>query len=190
MEGTREEILETAARLFSETEYEKVRLADVAKRSHVTRAPLYYYFESKEGLFTGVLERTLEEAYRRYSAIFGQKRPILETLREDYRCCMEVDGTWRRIWKQAEQMPECAPRVIRFYNWLLEQKQACFESARERGELQEDCDIREAITFIYIYYYGVLDTRVLAEKIQGLDRKILESSEDAFIALLKRRYIR
>lgn len=48
--GTRERILEVALDLFIEQGYEKASLREIAERVGVTKAALYYHFESKEDI--------------------------------------------------------------------------------------------------------------------------------------------
>ncbi len=57
---TRDRILATAARLFSEHGYEQVPLSHVARESQVSKALVLWHFDSKEKLFQAALVRTLE----------------------------------------------------------------------------------------------------------------------------------
>ena len=57
---TRSKILETAARLFSAQGYANTSLAQVAKEAQVSKALIFWHFESKEKLFRTALQRTLE----------------------------------------------------------------------------------------------------------------------------------
>src|SRR3954453_51380 len=61
---TRAEILAVATEEFSEHGYSGARVDEIAERTRTTKRMLYYYFESKEGLYTAVLER----AYARIRA--------------------------------------------------------------------------------------------------------------------------
>ena len=60
-ERTRAEILEVATREFAEHGYSGARVDEIAKRTRTTKRMLYYYFDSKEGLYTEVLERAYAE---------------------------------------------------------------------------------------------------------------------------------
>jgi AcrR family transcriptional regulator len=55
-ERTRAEILEVATREFAEHGYSGARVDEIAERTRTTKRMLYYYFCSKEGLYTEVLE--------------------------------------------------------------------------------------------------------------------------------------
>jgi AcrR family transcriptional regulator len=57
---TREKILETASRLFSIQGYTNTSLSQVAKEAQVSKALIFWHFESKEKLFRTALQRTLE----------------------------------------------------------------------------------------------------------------------------------
>ena len=58
---TRAEILEVATREFAEHGYSGARVDEIAERTRTTKRMLYYYFGSKEGLYTEVLERAYAE---------------------------------------------------------------------------------------------------------------------------------
>jgi AcrR family transcriptional regulator len=60
-ERTREEILEIAMREFAEHGFSGARVDEIAEQTRTTKRMLYYYFESKEGLFVAVLERAYAE---------------------------------------------------------------------------------------------------------------------------------
>jgi len=54
---TRAEILDVATEHFAEHGYSGARVDEIAEQTRTTKRMLYYYFGSKEGLYTEVLER-------------------------------------------------------------------------------------------------------------------------------------
>ena len=60
-EGGRETIVETAARLFSQSGYKGVSIRDIAQACGMTNAALYYHFKNKEDLYLAVLRRNQEK---------------------------------------------------------------------------------------------------------------------------------
>src|ERR671920_1219536 len=58
---TRAEILDVATREFSEHGYSGARVDEIAERTRTTKRMLYYYFESKEGLYAEVLKSAYAE---------------------------------------------------------------------------------------------------------------------------------
>ena len=59
------DILEVATREFSDKGLAGARIDEIAAATRTSKRMIYYYFESKEGLYVAVLE----EAYRRMRAI-------------------------------------------------------------------------------------------------------------------------
>ena len=57
---TKQQILETAMRLFSEKGLENVNVEDVVKEVGVTRGAFYHYFNSREELIAGVMYKSFE----------------------------------------------------------------------------------------------------------------------------------
>jgi AcrR family transcriptional regulator len=66
---TRAEILAVAMEEFSEHGYSGARVDEIAERTRTTKRMLYYYFESKEGLYAEVLKAA-------YAEIRGQEQTI------------------------------------------------------------------------------------------------------------------
>ncbi|MDD3796559.1 MAG: TetR/AcrR family transcriptional regulator [Lachnospiraceae bacterium] len=58
---TKQNILETAMRLFAEKGMENVKVEDVVKEVGVTRGAFYHYFKSREELIAGVMYKSFEE---------------------------------------------------------------------------------------------------------------------------------
>lgn len=54
---TRDRIMEAAIDLFTEQGFDKTSLREVAERVGVTKAALYYHFQSKEELLASLIER-------------------------------------------------------------------------------------------------------------------------------------
>jgi len=56
----RTKILETATRLFATHGYDSTSLSHVARAASVSKALIFWHFETKENLFQAVLSRTIE----------------------------------------------------------------------------------------------------------------------------------
>jgi len=70
-ERTRDRILTTAARLFSQNGYDHTPLSHVAREAGVSKALVLWHFDSKEDLFRAALGRTLEPYRIDVDAIAG-----------------------------------------------------------------------------------------------------------------------
>lgn len=80
-------ILAAAAELFDRLGYEKVRVEDVAKRSHVSKNTLYKRYHHKPGLLAGLVA-TFAREFALHLAAFAERRhdPDVE------RRCADVGG--------------------------------------------------------------------------------------------------
>lgn len=101
-ERTKAEILAAGIREFSERGLNGARVDNIAARTHTNKRMIYYYFKSKQRLYTAVLE----EAYRRIRE--AEKQLRLDDLPPDeaIRCLAEF--TFDYHWKN----PELAKLVV------------------------------------------------------------------------------
>ncbi|WP_027724194.1 TetR/AcrR family transcriptional regulator [Tuberibacillus calidus] len=75
-------ILDTATRLFIDLGYKNVSVDEIAEACGVTKATVYYYFESKSNLFTEAMVRMMKHILEKMIAILAQKKPLKERLYE------------------------------------------------------------------------------------------------------------
>jgi TetR/AcrR family transcriptional regulator len=68
---TRARILEAAEQVFAKAGFAGARTDDIAAAAGVNKALLYYYFESKEGLYEAVLDDHFREFNRRALAVLA-----------------------------------------------------------------------------------------------------------------------
>ena len=188
MNDTRQVILHVATEHFSAMEYPLVTLENIARDAHITRAPLYYYFKNKEGLYRAVVEASLSDAKERMDAILSADESIFEILYKEYDYCVHGLGQYRKIWYPDPGAPNCEPQIQAFLQWLLKRKLEIMSAAQQRGELSPDCDVSELVTFIYVFYNGVLDTREKADGLSGFNLRLLDNSAEWFLQIIRSRF--
>jgi AcrR family transcriptional regulator len=66
----RKEIVEIAARLFRDTPYEAITMAQIAREAGVAKGTLYLYFRTKEELFLQLLLERLQGWFAEYAPLF------------------------------------------------------------------------------------------------------------------------
>jgi AcrR family transcriptional regulator len=80
-EVRKQEILDTAMRLFYENGYEATSMADIARELHVVQGLCYRYFPSKQGLFDAAMARYVEECCEAFiSTIHDRSKSIEERM--------------------------------------------------------------------------------------------------------------
>ena len=82
---TRAEILAVATEEFSEHGYSGARVDEIAERTRTTKRMLYYYFESKEGLYAEVLKTAYAEIRAKEQAIDVEHLDPVAAIRRDRR---------------------------------------------------------------------------------------------------------
>ncbi|MGH9378513.1 MAG: TetR/AcrR family transcriptional regulator [Terriglobia bacterium] len=78
--NARETILRAAERVFAEKGLDGARTDAIAKAAKVNKALLYYYFKSKNALFSAVIEEAIRESHQRLMEILsdrGSEREVL-----------------------------------------------------------------------------------------------------------------
>lgn len=67
-ENTKEKILEVARQEFLEKGFEAARVEDIARRAGITKAMLYYHFNTKENIYNEMLTKLIAEVRREFQA--------------------------------------------------------------------------------------------------------------------------
>src|SRR5215207_1547262 len=84
-EARRREILLAAANVFAREGYAAATLDDIAEQLGVTKGVIYYYFRSKEEIFTEIRATAIREATERLETNIARGRPPEVTLRDALR---------------------------------------------------------------------------------------------------------
>jgi AcrR family transcriptional regulator len=81
-DATRADILSVATEEFASKGLSGSRVDEIAERTHTVKRMIYYYFESKEGLYRAVLERAYDHIRTIESNLELDSLPPLEALRQ------------------------------------------------------------------------------------------------------------
>lgn len=116
---TKQYILETATRLFSEKGFENVKVEDVVKEVGVTRGAFYHYFKSREELISSVMYKSFNDSN---PFILVQKQEGLNAL-EKLRFLFKLDLRPRLDMSDSlrSEMQKLADNSVIFKNELLTQ---------------------------------------------------------------------
>ncbi len=188
-DAIRKKLLDRATLHFAQKGYAGTNLIEVAEEVGVSRGPLYYYFANKADLYKACVEDLIETKREAYSRILIPGRPILEMIREDYLYCLRDPGLFAQVGAGGKGEPDLSAQVNEFSQWLIRRKQEVFSDAKARGELPPSCDIAELITFIYVYYHGVIYVKKSSGAHEGFSRDMLDHSEEMFLEIIQRRFL-
>ena len=76
----RHRLLDAGLRLFADRGFAGTAVQDIVEAAGVTKPVLYYYFESKGGLFQALIDRAVEERLRLMQEAAPARKPTVEAL--------------------------------------------------------------------------------------------------------------
>mgnify|MGYP001811006916 CR=1 FL=1 len=80
----RNSIIESATTFFSKFGFQKTTMDEIAKNLHKAKGVLYYYFKSKEELYSEVLRKKMESYFLVRFKLLNRATHYHETLRADF----------------------------------------------------------------------------------------------------------
>ena len=111
--NTRERILEIATDLFAEKGYAGTYVREIVERAGVSKPVLYYYFQSKEGLFYAILEWATDVQQNVLNEVFQASGTVLERFIYLYRQVYEGIQEYQSLYKMIHGLiygpPQGAP---------------------------------------------------------------------------------
>ena len=165
--GTRERLLETASHLFAERGYASTTVREIVSRAGVSKPVLYYYFQSKEGLYYAILRWATEVQTKIIDDVFNASGTVQERIiylyRRIYEGIQEHQGLYAMIHGLIYGPPQGAPEYDfpNFHRQMFEAvKRICFEGLSS-GELKK-ADVDE-VSYLVL---GLIDFSLNLEKIQ------------------------
>lgn len=155
-EERKQEILDTAMRLFYEKGYEKTSIADIAKTIGVAQGLCYRYFPSKEALFDSAIEQYAQELVSRFSLPSAHDEMSLKKLIETMPVMVETDDSdYYRTLHVAENKKFHDQLTLKVCEKLSRIVAALLEQAKARGEISID-DTNAAASFCVYGQIGIL----------------------------------
>lgn len=111
--NARERLLETAAKLFAEKGYAGTYVREIVEKAGVSKPVLYYYFESKEGLFFAILEWASDVQQNVLNEIFEASGTVIDRFvylyRRVYKGIQQYQSLYKMIHGLIYGPPQGAP---------------------------------------------------------------------------------
>lgn len=176
-EERRQEILDTAMKVFYEKGYEKTSISDIAKEMHVAQGLCYRYFPSKEALFDTALDQYAERQAAQLCAhvqpnlslraLIETMPTFLETENEDSYAEKFYHDSGNAKFHLALSLKVCAKLQPIVADLLAK--------AQKRGEIHID-DVETLASFFVYGQLGILldQSRPAAERVQRLRTFLLD----------------
>ncbi|MBU3877244.1 TetR/AcrR family transcriptional regulator [Faecalicatena sp. AGMB00832] len=155
-EERKQEIIETAMRLFHEKGYEKTSIADIAKAIGVAQGLCYRYFPSKEALFDCTIDQYAQVLADRLSLPADIPDMPLKQLLKAMPADVETDDSdFYQVFHEADNKKFHDQLSLKVCEKLVPAVIRLLEKARENGEITID-DIETAAYFCVYGQLGIL----------------------------------
>ena len=186
----REKILATAARLFSEQGYENTSISQVARAAKVSKALIFWYFETKEQLYRSALRKTLEPYFIDVDNLDGldesaQTKHLIDLFAEFVRENVYSVRFFLSLMLQGERQPdEVIRRVSELYGVFRNLLADIIESGRLRGIFRQDCSPKLDAALIMAALDGVLIQNFLSDEFVHEPNELLDHLKASLLARL------
>ena len=155
-EVRKQEILDTALKLFGENGYEKTSIADIAKAIGVAQGLCYRYFPSKEALFDCAIAQYADVLVEQFADAEKDDRKTLRQIIEEMPTTMEKQDTkYYSVFHGTENRKFHDQLALKVCEKLVPLVEKLLQRAKQKGEIQFD-DLQAAAMFCVYGQLGIL----------------------------------
>ena len=163
-EVRKQEILDTALKLFGENGYEKTSIADIAKAIGVAQGLCYRYFPSKEALFDRAIDQYADVLVAPFACFVKDEQRSLRQMIEDMPSTMEErDTKYYRVFHGVENKKFHDQLSLKVCEKLVPLAEKLLHHARQKGEISFD-DLQAAAMFCVYGQLGILQAEDLTQE--------------------------
>ena len=184
---TRQQLLESALRVFSEKGYAATRLSDIAVAAHVTRGAIYHHFGSKKELFIALFKDRSDPHFQIVSEILSSELPSLEKIRklvttmlknfEEDELFQADDRLRMRHSSPITDMEEIKAVLGEEIKRTFTMAEKVVQAGQKTGEIRSDMDAKDIVVFLFALLRGtacILEGGNLKQAIIGKTEIITE----------------
>ena len=168
-DNSRDAILNTAIRLFSQKGYEGVGVQEICENANITKPTLYYFFKSKQGLLQAIADSKGAELLQKLERAAAYEHDFLKSLTRILTAAIDfalAHPDFFNLHSVLLNAPVYAPLKKRFDSVFSE---FFIKSAHEFGNMR----VKEALYSI-LYHNNVISVSLLCvrQKLSGDDQTI------------------
>jgi TetR/AcrR family transcriptional repressor of nem operon len=190
MNDSREQILNVAFDLFLQKSYNEVSIQDIVDKVGMTKGAFYYFFKSKEVLFSEIFTRfiaAMELDYSRFShdSLYQFFHDYLDSMshKADSEIKLSVNSYFF-VFDTLKQFPNFQGELKRLIQWKQEAWTKIVRIAREKGEIKSPMS-DEQIAEIFIFISDGVEIRSLMEIDAGFITAQIKEFWDGFYAQIR-----
>ena len=142
--NARERILETAIKMFADKGYAGTSVREIVEQAGVSKPVLYYYFQSKEGLFLAILEMAEDLQKEVLARVLESSGDVLERFLLLYRRIYTGINENRNLYKMIHGLvygpPQGAPDYdfTRYHRHMFDAIRNIYNAGIESGEVKKN----------------------------------------------------
>ena len=162
---TRQQLLESALRVFSEKGYAATRLSDIAVAAGVTRGAIYHHFGNKKELFIALFKDRADPYFQIVSEILSSDLSPLEKIRklmitmlqnfEEDELFQADERLRMRHSSPLAEINEIKDILFENIKRTLTLAEKVVQAGQKAGEIRNDLDARDIVVFLFSFIRGV-----------------------------------
>ncbi len=154
--STKEKIVSTALRLFSQNGYEKTSIREIAREAEISLGLMYNYFKGKEGLLEAIFNVGLEDIQASFAFPKDTDDPIRTLLENIFRILEKKRDYWRllhSIRMQHNLIEKFSEKQEEVNNYILTEISLILEKMGYTHPMQEAILLYATIDGIAAHYF-------------------------------------
>jgi len=172
-EERKDQILAAATKVFTQRGFDKARMDDIADESGLSKGALYWYFDSKDAIIVGILDRIfdwqdahLNEILERENSAQMKLETFVETTLQDINKMEPLMPILFDFWSLSVRNKTINKAIKRYYQRFLDVVEPIIELGIQQGDFRP-VDVKEATLALgallegtilfYAYFYDILD---------------------------------
>ena len=172
-EERKDQILEAATKVFSQHGFAGTRMDDIAVESGLSKGSLYWYFDSKDAIIVGILDRVfdwetahIEEILEREDSAQKKMELFVETTLKNLDKMKPLMPIFFDFWSLSVRNKTINKAIKRYYQRFIDILEPIIEMGIKQGEFRP-VDVRETVfalgalfegtILFYAYFADVLD---------------------------------
>ena len=183
--NTKEKILESAKKLFSDYGYSAVSMSEIAKEVKITKAALYYHFKSKKEIYLEVIQNSFEALLKKLKEPIGPKTTFEKKFHQTLMAYLEFSLNEKNpIQETIQKISRLDKTTIKFTQKLQWQIIKKFEDLIKEGQKKKKLLSNLSSKIIAHFIIGLMDTTIIQKSFIKNKKLTLKKSVDEIMKLL------
>lgn len=183
--NTKEKILESAKKLFSDYGYSAVSMSEIAKEVKITKAALYYHFKSKKEIYLEVIQNSFDALLKKLKEPIGLKTTFEKKFHQTLMAYLEFSLNEKNpIQETIQKISRLDKTTIKFTQKLQWQIIKKFEDLIKEGQKKKKLLSNLSSKVIAHFIIGLMDTTIIQKSFIKNKKLTLKKSVDEIMKLL------